>query len=120
MALVDRGSRGLLEAARRARSRREAVWAVRGLAAAVTYGPMPVEEAIVQAERGLAEFPDEGAGEDHLALLYAFAGRHGDAERAIERSRRRFLELGQKIDHAWESVDLASIAIYAGRPERAE
>ena len=119
-ALVDRGSRGLLESARRASIRREAVWAVRGLAAALTYGPASAEEAIAQAERGLAEFPDEGAGEDHLALLYAFAGRYDDAEVAIERSRHRFLELGQKLDHAWASQDLAAIALLSGRPERAE
>ena len=120
MALVDRGSRGLLEAARRAGSRREAVWAVRGLAAALTYGPAHVEEAIPQVERGLAEYAEEGAGEDHLALLYAFAGRFEQAEQAMERSRRHFLEFGQKIDHAWTSADLASIAILDGRPERAE
>jgi class 3 adenylate cyclase/tetratricopeptide (TPR) repeat protein len=119
-ALVDRGSRGLLESARRAGIRREAVWAVRGLAAALTYGPAPVTEAIVQAEQGLAEYPDEGAGEDHLALIYAFAGRYEEAEQAIERSRRRFLELGQSIDHAWTSQDLAAIALLSGRPERAE
>ena len=120
MGLVDRGSRGLLSAARRAGSRREAVWAVRGLAAALTYGPAHVQEAIGQVERGLAEYADERAGEDHLALLYAFAGRHEEAEQAIGRSRQHFLEFGQRIDHAWTSVDLAEIAILAGRPERAE
>ena len=86
-ALVGEASRQLLECAREAGIRREEVWAVRGLAAALTYGPAPVQEAIDQAERALAEFPQERAGEDHLAVLYAFAGRHEDAEQAMEQSR---------------------------------
>ncbi|MEX2048050.1 MAG: AAA family ATPase [Gemmatimonadota bacterium] len=119
-ALVGEASRQLLECAREAGIRREEVWAVRGLAAALTYGPAPVQEAIDQAERALAEFPQERAGEDHLALLYAFAGRHEDAEQAMERSRRVRMELGQEVDHAGLSLDLTWIALLAGRPERAE
>ena len=71
-------------------------------------------------EAALAEFPPERAGEDHLALLYAFAGRHEEAEQAMERSRRVRMELGQEIDHAGLSLDLTWIALLAGRPERAE
>lgn len=119
-ALVDEGSRNLLDCARRAGIRREEVWAVRGLAAALAYGPTPVEEAIGRAEQRLAEFPQERAGEDHVALLYAFAGRHRDAEEAIERSRRHLFELGQEIDHAGLSMNVAWIALLAGQPERAE
>lgn len=41
------------------------------------------------------------------------------AEQAMEQWRAR-TQLGQKIDHAWCSQELASIALLAGRPERAE
>jgi class 3 adenylate cyclase/tetratricopeptide (TPR) repeat protein len=118
--LVGEAASRLLECARRAGIRREEVWAVRGLAAALTYGPSPVGEAIVRVEQALADFPQERAGEDHLALLYAFAGRYEDAEIAMGRSRRVRRELGQEIDHAGLSLDLAWIALLAGQPERAE
>jgi class 3 adenylate cyclase/tetratricopeptide (TPR) repeat protein len=119
--LVGEASSRLLECARRAGIRREEVWAVRGLAAALAYGPAPVEVAIVRVEQALADFPEEErAGEDHLALLYAFAGRHADAEQAMARSRRMRLELGQELEHAGLSLDLTWIALLAGRPERAE
>ncbi|MEX2548289.1 MAG: AAA family ATPase [Chloroflexota bacterium] len=119
-ALVGEASSQLLECATTADIRRDAVWAVRGLAAALAYGTTPVEEAIVRAEQGLARFPQEGAGEDHLAELYAFAGRHEDAGRAIERSRQRSLELGQKIEHAYASQEHGWIALLVGSPERVE
>ncbi len=118
--LVSEASSQLLECARRAGLRRDAVWAVRGLAAALAYGPASVEGAIVQAEEGLAEFAQEGAGEDHLAELYAYAGRHEDAERAIERSRQRSLELGQRVEHAYASVQHGWIALLGAVPERVE
>ncbi len=118
--LVEEASSRLLECARRAGIRREEVWAVRGLAAALAYGPAPVEEAIARVEQGLADFPVERAGEDHLALLYALAGRDEDAEQAMERSRRVRMELGQELDLAGLSIDLALIALLAGKPERVE
>ncbi len=118
--LVGEASSGLLEAARRAGIRREEVWAVRGLAAALAYGPTPTEEAIRQAEEALADFPQERAGEDHLALLYAFAGRHQDAQEAMERSKRVRQELGQKLDLAGLALDAGWMAILAGDPGRAE
>jgi class 3 adenylate cyclase/tetratricopeptide (TPR) repeat protein len=118
--LVDEASSRLQECARRADVRREEVWAVRGLAAALTYGPAPVEEAIVRVEQALADYPQERAGEDHLALLYAFAGRDDDAERAMGQSLRVREELGQEIDHAGLSLDYTWIQLLAGRTERAE
>ena len=118
--LVGEASSRLLECARRAGIRREEVWAVRGLAAALTYGPAPVQEAIVRVEQALAGFPQERAGEDHLALLYAFAGRDDDAERAMGQSLRVRKDLGQELDHAGLSLDYAWIQLLAGRPERAE
>jgi len=120
LGLVGEASSRLLECARRIGNRRDEVWAVRGLAAAMTYGPTPVEEAITRVEQALAEFPTERAGEDHLALLYAFAGRFVEAEEAMERSRRVRMELGQEVDHAGLSLDLTWIEFLAGRPERAE
>ena len=119
-ALVGEASGHLLECARRAGIRRDAVWAVRGLAAALAYGPAPVEQAIVRAEEALAEFPQERAGEDHLAELYAFAGRLEDAERAIESSKRRSFDLGQRIEHAYASIQHGWIALLSGEPARVE
>ncbi len=118
--LVGEASSSLLECARRAGIRREEVWAVRGLAAALTYGPAPVPEAITRVELALADLPQERAGEDHLALLYAFAGREADAERAMEQSLRVPKELGQEIDHASLSLDHTWMRLLAGRPELAE
>ena len=99
--MVGEASNHLLANARLTGIRRDEVWAVRGLAAALTYGPTPVEEAIPRVEHALAAFPQERAGEDHLALLYAFAGRFDDAEQAMERSRRVRMELGQNLDLAY-------------------
>jgi tetratricopeptide (TPR) repeat protein len=118
--LVAEASTRLREYGRLAGIRREEVWAVRGLVAALTYGPAPVDEAIVLAEQALADFPQERAGEDHLALLYAYAGRNDDAEQAMARSRRVRVELGQEVDHAGLTLDLTWIALLAGRPEKAE
>ena len=52
-------------------------------------GPTPVEEAIRRAEQLLADFPAERPGEFHLAVLYAFAGRHEEAKETIERGTRQ-------------------------------
>jgi len=118
--LIGEASSRLLECARRAEIRREEVWAVRGLAAALTYGPAPVAEAIPRVEEALAAFPHDPAGEDHLALLYAYAGRREDADAAMERSRRVRRELGQELDTAALALDSTWIAILGGQPERAE
>jgi tetratricopeptide (TPR) repeat protein len=118
--LVGRASEQLLGCARRTGIRREEVWAVRGVAAGLAYGPAPVDEAIPRVEGALAEFSRERAGEDHLALLYAYAGRFEDADRAMERSRNIRLELGQTLDHAGLAVDDTFIALLAGHPDRAE
>ncbi len=118
--MVGEASKHLLANARLTGIRRDEVWAVRGLAAALTYGPTPVEEAIPRVEHALAAFPQERAGEDHLALLYACAGRFDDAEQAMERSRRVRMELGQNLDLAYLSFNYGWIALLAGRPERAE
>jgi tetratricopeptide (TPR) repeat protein len=120
MQLVGDASEHLLACARRTGIRRDEVWAVRGFVAALTCGPTPVTEAIPRAKEALARFPLERAGEDHLALLYAFAGRFDDAFEAMDRSRRVREELGQILDNAVLSIDLALIAFLAGRPERAE
>ena len=120
MDLVRNASERLLQCARRTGNRRDEVWAVRGIAAALTYGPAPVNEAIARVEHNLADFPQERAGEDHLALLYAFAGRFDDAERAMERSRHVRRELGQRMDLAMLVLDSTWIALLAGRPDRAE
>ena len=118
--MVGRASSELLACARRTGTRRDEVWAVRGLAAALAYGPEPTLDAIARVEQALATFPLERAGEDHLALLYAYAGRLDDAEQAIERSRQVALGLGQTIEWAGMCIDLAGIALLADTPERAE
>src|SRR5206468_2088180 len=91
--------------ARQAGLRRIGVWAASWLTLGLEQGPVPVEEAIPRAERALAEFGTEQSGESHLALLYAFAGRHEEAKQTIERSRRALLELGQGTLHAAMSMN---------------
>ena len=53
-------------------------------------------------------------------MLYAYAGRHAEAQGAIERSRRALLELGQRTVHAAMSMNAGWVALLAGEPERAE
>jgi class 3 adenylate cyclase/tetratricopeptide (TPR) repeat protein len=119
-ALLEESARQRLELARRAGLRHEAVWAAAWRALPLSIGPTPVEEAIRHAEQALAEFPAERPGEFHLAVLYAFAGRHDQAEEAIERARNDLLELGHRILHASMSMNAGWIALLAGQPQRAE
>jgi tetratricopeptide (TPR) repeat protein len=119
-ALWTEGAARALECARRAGLRREAAEATRTLLAALAYGATPVAEAIPRAEQALADFPEERPGEVLLAMLYAFAGRASEAERAIERRRRTLLELGQRMQHARHSMHVGWISLLAERPERAE
>jgi tetratricopeptide (TPR) repeat protein len=90
------------------------------LLAALTYGATPVAEAIPRAEQALADFPEERPGEVLLAMLYAFAGRAAEADKAIERRRRTLLELGQRMQHARHSMHVGWISLLAEQPERAE
>jgi len=119
-ALLEEAAGQRFELARQAGLRNEAVWAAAWRGLPLAMGPTPVEEAIGRAEHALAEFPTERPGEFHLALLYAFAGRHKDAEHAIERARRTLIELGQRTLHATMSMNAGWIALIAGEPERAE
>jgi class 3 adenylate cyclase/tetratricopeptide (TPR) repeat protein len=119
-ALWKEGAGHALECARRAGLRREAAEATRTLVAALAYGATPVEEAIARAEEALADFPEERPGEVLLAMLYAFAGRAREAERAIELRRHTLLELGQRMQHARHSMHVGWISLLAERPERAE
>ena len=119
-ALCERSAAQRLEIARQAGLRREAVWAAAWLALPLAMGPMPVDQAIRQAEQLVADFPAERPGEFHLALLYAFAGSHTEAKVAIERARQTLLELGQRTLHAQMSMNATWIALLAGEPERVE
>jgi class 3 adenylate cyclase/tetratricopeptide (TPR) repeat protein len=80
----------------------------------LAHGPTPVEEAIRRIAHAFADFPEEHPG------AVAFAGRHEEAEHWIERGRRTYFDLGQRLLHASSSMDLGWIALLAGRPERAE
>ena len=119
-ALCEKSAAQRLEIARQAGLRPEAVWAAAWLALPLAMGPTPVEEAIRRAEQLLADFPAERPGEFHLAVLYAFAGRHEEAKEAIERARQTLLELGQRTLHAQISMNATWIALLAGEPERTE
>src|SRR5439155_5698636 len=59
-----------------------------------------------------------GAIESYLAVLYSFAGRHDEAQDAIDRSRRSLRELGRHIWHAGLSMNAGWIALLAGEPQR--
>ena len=119
-ALLERSSAERLEIARRAGLGRSAFWAAVWLTLALAQGPAPVEEAIRRAEEALSFFPGERSGDFHLAVLYAYAGRHDEAREAIERSRRALLELGQLHLHAGMATNATWIALLAGRVDEAE
>ena len=119
-ALWQRSATECLEIGRRAGMRRVSVEAAEWLSAPLALGPMPLGEATRQAEQLLADFPAERPSEYHLAVLYAFAGRHAEAKEAIERSRQRLLELGQRTLHAQMSINATLIALLADEPARAE
>jgi class 3 adenylate cyclase len=120
MTLKEEASRRRLECAQRAGLHDEAVRAAGVLAAALCQGATPVEEAIAEVERLIAEFPDERPGEGFLAPLYALAGRDAEAVAAMRRAQSRLRELGHLIQYAARAMDVAMIAIYAGDPGRAE
>jgi class 3 adenylate cyclase/tetratricopeptide (TPR) repeat protein len=107
-----------LDLAKRVGSRSDGADAARTLAFTLGADWTPIDEAIERTERALADFPEEP--EVELALLYAYAGRHNDAERAMERGRRAQLELGHRLQHAADSMDYGWVALLAGEPERAE
>jgi tetratricopeptide (TPR) repeat protein len=119
-ALLAESEGNRLELARRAGLDREAAWAAEWLALPLAMGPTPVVEAIRRVEQELADFPTERPVELHLALLYAFAGRHDEARAAIERARDGLLELGQRTLHASMAMNVGWIALLAGDPGRAE
>jgi tetratricopeptide (TPR) repeat protein len=119
-ALVEKASAERMAIARQAGLRRLGVWAAAGLTLGLEQGPVPVDEAITRAEEALAEFGAEQSGESHLALLYAYAGRHEEAAETIAGARRALLELGQRTLHAAMSMNIGWIALLAGDPERAE
>jgi class 3 adenylate cyclase/tetratricopeptide (TPR) repeat protein len=104
--------------ARIAGLRREAADAARNLVFSLAAGEVEVTEAIRRAEEALADFPEEP--ECELALLYAYAGRHEEAAEAMVRGRRAQLELGHRLQHAADSMDVAEVALLAGHPEQAE
>jgi class 3 adenylate cyclase/tetratricopeptide (TPR) repeat protein len=118
--LLAQSAENRLELAKRAGLHREAVWAAEWLSLQLAMGPTPVMEAIRRVEQVLADFPADHPGESHLALLYAFAGRHDEAEVAIGRARHTLLELGQRTLHASDAMNAGWIALLAGEPERAE
>ena len=118
--LKEEASRQRLACAKRAGLRQEAVRAATTIVAALAQGPTPVDAAIAEAERLLAEFPAERPGERFLATLYAFAGRDADAVEAMERSQAQLLELGQRITYAAGAMDVGGIAILADDPGRSE
>jgi tetratricopeptide (TPR) repeat protein len=109
-----------LESASRAGLRAQAIGAASHLVAALSQGPRPVGEAIPLAERAIARFPVERPGGSFLGTLYAMAGRHREAEEAIDQSRRTLLEFGKTMSHAASSMDAGWIALLAGDPARAE
>jgi tetratricopeptide (TPR) repeat protein len=119
-ALLEESAQNRLVIACRAGLRSQAIWSAGWLLAALTHGPTPVEEGIRRAEQVHANFADERPGESYLALLYMFAGRHAEAEDAIERGRRTLIERGQTTRHAAMSMNAGWIALLAGEPERAE
>jgi len=116
-ALLEEAARRRLELARRADLPRDALWAAVWLTLALTQGPTPVAEAIPRAEQALADFPTDRSIELHLAVLYAYAGRHEEAAETIESARQALLELGERTH---EAMNVAWIALLAGHPDRAE
>jgi class 3 adenylate cyclase/tetratricopeptide (TPR) repeat protein len=118
--LLEDAARHRLELARRAGLRQEAAWAAGWLSLALALGPRPVTEALGLAEQVFAEFPEQRFGRFHVGLLYGFAGRLEEAERAIEHAKRALLDLGHRTLEASLSMDSGWIALLAGQPERAE
>ena len=118
MALMGEAEERLLELSRRAGLLREAQEAAWELAGSLEFGPVPVAQAIQRVEELLAEFPESDAIESYLAVLYSFAGRHDEAQDAIDRSRRSLRELGRHIWHAGLSMNAGWIALLGAEPQR--
>jgi tetratricopeptide (TPR) repeat protein len=119
-ALKEEASRHRLECAKGAGLRRHAARATGVLIAALQQGATPVDDAIRQAEQAIADFPIERPGEGPLGMLYAFAGRDAEAVEAIERERRKLLDLGERVFHAATAQNVGLVSLLAGQPDRAE
>jgi class 3 adenylate cyclase/tetratricopeptide (TPR) repeat protein len=119
--LKEQAASRWLECARRARLPTQTSFAAAVLISALEQGPTHTDEAIARAEQVLADFPGERRpGESSLGLLYAYAGRFGEAEAAITHSRRIQLELGRPLIYASMSMAIGWSALLAGEPARAE
>jgi tetratricopeptide (TPR) repeat protein len=115
--LLEEAARRRLELARRTGLPRDVLWAAYWLTLALAHGPMPLEEAITRAEEALTDIPKDRVYALNLALLYAYAGRHEEAEETIGSARQTMLELGQRSQVA---INVGWISLLAGHLEQAE
>jgi predicted ATPase len=107
-----------LENARLAGDARQYAWSAKDYAAALLYGPTPVEEAIERCKQIMGEIADDrqahGLVLAHLAQLEAMRQRFGEA-RALYRSARTLLEdLGAHVMAASVSLHSARVELLAG------
>ena len=108
----------LLEAARSASDRPNALEALFFLSASGVFGPMPVGQALSTSQqrfRALAQGPVEEAAVEHLeGLLRAMGGELQEGRRIIRKARATFAEFGLTMLAVGTARDEALVERYAG------
>ena len=108
----------LLEAARNANDRPNALEALFFLCASGVFGPMPVAQALSRLRtrlRALAQGPVEEAAVEHLeGLLLAMSGELDEGRRMIRQARATFAEFGLTRTAVATARDEALVERYAG------
>ncbi len=114
----------LLEAARAASDRPNALEALFFLCASGVFGPIPVGQALSTSQqrfRGLAQGPVERAAVEHLeGLLRAMGGELEEGRRIIQKTRATFAEFGLTMKAVATARDEALVERYAGDAAAAE
>jgi tetratricopeptide (TPR) repeat protein len=112
-----------LEHARRAGDASEQSTLASFLVQALYYGPTPVDEAIVRAEKLLAAQPDDRSLQASItgaiAGLQAMRGDFQEAHRLRSEARALYEELGQRFRIALWSLISAEIEALSGNPDEA-
>jgi class 3 adenylate cyclase/tetratricopeptide (TPR) repeat protein len=108
----------LLEAARNATDRPNALEALFFLCAFGVFGPLPVAQALSNSRtrfRALAQGPVEAAAVEHIeGLLRAMSGELHEGRRIIRRTRATFAEFGLRQRAVATARDEALVERYAG------
>jgi predicted ATPase len=107
-----------LEHARLASDARQQAWSATGYAAALLYGPTPVDEAIERCQSIVEQIADDRQAQGlvlaYLAQLEAMQGRFDEARALYGEARSLLEDLGAHVEAASVSLHSARVEMLAG------